>query len=69
MAFKDVGAGIWSCVGYIVAGSLGLSLSMAPRISRLQIGKFKLLVPRYAGSIDYTEIGYIVTHQPAYRLQ
>ena len=45
MAFKDVGAGIWSCVGYIVAGSLGLSLSMAPRISRLQIGKFNLLVP------------------------
>ena len=39
MAFKDVGAGVWSCVGYMVAGALGLSLSMGHRVSRLLIGK------------------------------
>jgi len=37
MAFKDVGAGIWSCIGYMAAGALGLALSMRPRVSRLQI--------------------------------
>jgi len=37
MAFEDVGAGVWSCVGYMVAGALGLSLSMGHRVSRLHI--------------------------------
>ena len=41
MAFKDVGAGIWSCIGYMAAGALGLALSMRPRVSRLQIGKYR----------------------------
>ena len=45
IAFKDVGAGIWSCIGYMAAGTLGLGLSMRPRVSRLQIGKFYSYAP------------------------